>query len=198
MIFLKKNQEKKQWQPVTPDLIDGQKVLVYGTGEIGQEVAKLFATLGMEVFGVSLSGKQKAPFCDVYAVSAQQDVLPGTDLVINTLPLTEKTEGLFDEEVFKHVTNAVFINVGRGASVVESALLNGLKSNNLRLAVLDVFKDEPLPKTSGLWEQENVIITPHISAVTTAEEAANCFLETLEKLENNEALTNKVDTIEGY
>ncbi|GGM18450.1 2-hydroxyacid dehydrogenase [Paraliobacillus quinghaiensis] len=196
--FFKNNQAKKEWQPVTPDLIDGQKVVVYGTGEIGQEVAKMFAAFGMKVCGVSLSGKKKATFHDVYPVSEQQDVLSGTDLVINTLPLTEKTNGLFDEEVFEALTNAMFINVGRGASVVESALLKALEGENLRLAVLDVFKEEPLPEASRLWEQKNVIITPHISAVTTAEEAAECFVETLEKLENNEVLTNKVDTVKGY
>ncbi|WP_138416642.1 D-2-hydroxyacid dehydrogenase [Aquibacillus sediminis] len=196
--YFRAHQNEKKWQPKEPQLINGQKVMVYGTGEIGQEVAKIFSTIGMDVVGVSLSGKQKDYFRDVYAVSTETEELHDADLVINTLPLTDSTEQLFGEEFFTRLTHAVFINVGRGSSIVDDALLRALDDGRIRLAVLDVFREEPLPKGNRLWNHENVLITPHISAVTTVEEAAECFLDTLNTIENNGVLHNKVDVTRGY
>ena len=191
-------QWNKEWAPRTPDLITNQKVLVYGTGEIGQEVARLFSSLGMDVFGVSLSGNEKPPFTHVYKISSEYEMLSQTDLIINTLPLTDKTKHLFEENRLNQVNNAVFINVGRGASVKQTALYQALCSDKIRMAVLDVFEEEPLPANSQLWEHDKVIITPHISAVTTAEEATSCFLDTLHAIENGSVIKNKVDISRGY
>lgn len=188
----------RQWQPVTPELLDGRKILIYGTGEIGKQTAKLFSTVGTDVYGVSRSGKPQPEFTEVYPISAETKVLPEVDVVINTLPLTHATYHLFEESFFSKLTNAVFINVGRGASVVESALLEGVERGNIREAVLDVFEKEPLPVNSLLWNQKNVVITPHISAVTTAEEAVTCFLDTLKKVESNQPVPNRVDIKIGY
>ncbi|MRH44526.1 D-2-hydroxyacid dehydrogenase [Aquibacillus halophilus] len=196
--LFQKQQKANKWQPITPQLIDGQKTVVYGTGEIGQEIAKLFSSLGMEVFGVSLSGRNKPYFSKVYSTTTEFDLFSETDLLINTLPLTESTDGLFGKKIFDQLNNAVFINVGRGASLIESDLLNSLEKQNIRLAVLDVFKEEPLPKDNLLWQHNNVVITPHISAVTTVEEAVSCFLDTLDRIEKNSELKNDVDPLRGY
>lgn len=195
--FLQK-QSTRDWQPMTPELVSKQNVLIYGTGEIGQEVAKQFASFGLNVYGVSLSGEPTACFRGVYPIFSEGEVLNKADIVINTLPLTEKTNRLFGKEFFSELNEAVFINVGRGKSVVEAGLLEAVENKKVRLAVLDVFEEEPLPVDSPLWEKENIIITPHISAVTTAKEAAACFLETLDKIEKNEPLENKADPENGY
>ncbi|WP_226036847.1 D-2-hydroxyacid dehydrogenase [Aquibacillus saliphilus] len=194
----REKESHKQWQPVTPKLIKNQKALVYGTGEIGQEIAKLFSSLGIEVYGVSLSGSQKPHFSKVYSISTETEILSEVDVVINTLPLTKETDKLFGKDLFNYMNHAIFINVGRGSSVVESDLIDALQNNTIRLAVLDVFKEEPLPVDHRFWELENVRITPHISAVTTVEEAVDCFLETLNKLKDKSVLKNKVDTSLGY
>jgi glyoxylate/hydroxypyruvate reductase len=96
------------------------------------------------------------------------------------------------------LSNAGFINVGRGASVDEEDLLQALNENQVRFAVLDVFAHEPLPENHPFWNNSRVQITPHISAVTTPEEGAACFLETLKNIDENRHLTNKVDTKKGY
>jgi glyoxylate/hydroxypyruvate reductase len=191
-------QQQKKWVQLTPKLIGEQKVLVYGTGEIGQMIAKVFSGLGVDVYGVSLSGKEKAGFNKVMTIDSHFSVLNEMNYLINTLPLTERTEKLFDGAIFNQLSNAGFINVGRGASVAEGALLQALTNNNVRFAVLDVFEVEPLPESNPLWKHPGIQITPHISAVTTPSEGAACFLETLKNIDENRPLDNKVDTKKGY
>lgn len=195
--FLQK-QRNKHWRQVTPDLLGKQKVMIYGTGEIGRETAELFTSFGLEVFGVSQSGSQQPPFQKVFSKNAGEEILSEIDIVINTLPLTEETYRLFGENIFRMLNGAMFINVGRGASLVEKDLLAALEDSHLRLAVLDVFEEEPLPGQSPLWEHEKIITTPHISAVTTPEEAVACFMDTLEKLTTDQPVTNTVNPANGY
>jgi len=191
-------QLKKQWKPMTPGLLSSQKLMVYGTGEIGQRVAKVFSQFGAEVYGVSLSGKQKEYFHQVMTLEDHYDHLSDMNYLINTLPLTKQTFGLFAKPIFDRLSGAGFINVGRGASLNETALLGALNQQSIRFAVLDVFAEEPLPTENELWNHKNIIVTPHISAVTTAKEGVDCFLETLNKIEKNEPLNNIVDTQRGY
>ncbi|MFP7298382.1 D-2-hydroxyacid dehydrogenase [Neobacillus niacini] len=191
-------QQKKKWEQRTPKLIGSQKVLVYGTGEIGQMIAKVFSGLGVNVYGVSLSGKEKKYFTEVIKLDSHFSRLNEMNYVINTLPLTEMTEKLFNSSIFNQLSYAGFINVGRGASVDEGALLQALNDGNARFAVLDVFAQEPLPEDHPFWSHPRVQVTPHISAVTTANEGALCFLETLKNIEENKLLINKVDTKKGY
>jgi glyoxylate/hydroxypyruvate reductase len=189
---------QKKWHPITPKLLNEQKIMIYGTGEIGQKTAKIFSSLGVEVYGVSLSGKEKEFFKEVLPIDSHLSLLSEMDYIINTLPLTEKTEKIFDNIFFEELSNVGFINVGRGASIDEKALLYALNHHHVKFAVLDVFTQEPLAYDNQLWEHPNVSITPHISAVTTPNEAVDCFIETLKKIEENKPLHNKVDVKKGY
>jgi glyoxylate/hydroxypyruvate reductase len=193
-----KQQQQKKWEQRTPNLIGDQEVLVYGTGEIGQMIAKVFSSLGVNVIGVSLSGTSKDYFKEVMTLDSHFSRLGEMNYIINTLPLTEQTEKLFNHAIFNQLSNTVFINVGRGASVDEEALLQALSDNQVRVAVLDVFAQEPLPENHPFWSHPRVQITPHISAVTTPNEGAACFLETLKSIDENRPLTNRVDTKKGY
>ncbi|KYD27997.1 D-3-phosphoglycerate dehydrogenase [Geobacillus sp. B4113_201601] len=118
--------------------------------------------------------------------------------MIAALPLTEETHHLFDKTFFSCLHNAGFINVGRGATVEEAALVGALENRNVRLAVLDVFEEEPLPLHSPLWGHPHVIITPHIAALTAAEDAARSILDTLRRIETGEPLANAVDVSRQY
>ncbi|AGK53974.1 D-2-hydroxyacid dehydrogenase [Bacillus sp. 1NLA3E] len=189
---------QKKWSPITPRLLNEQKVLIFGTGEIGQTTAKIFSGLGMEVYGVSLSGKRKEYFQEVFQVNSHFSRLGDMNFIINTLPLTEQTSNLINEEIFRHLSNVGFINVGRGASLDEQALLEALNQDYIRFAVLDVFTQEPLPEENPLWNHPKVHITPHISAVTTPDEGVACFIETLENIEKDLPLRNLVDVKNGY
>jgi len=190
--------QQKKWQPMTPRLLNDQKVMIYGTGEIGQTTAEILSSFGVGVYGVSLSGTVKDGFKQVMTLDGHYEKLSEMDYIINTLPLTEQTFKLFNEKIFSLLSARGFINVGRGASLDEEALLVAFAKNQLVFAVLDVFAEEPLPVNNQLWEHPNVIITPHISAVTTAREGVDCFIETLQNIEKNKILLNKVDVTRGY
>ncbi|MBM6617838.1 D-2-hydroxyacid dehydrogenase [Bacillus suaedaesalsae] len=194
----KQLQQAQTWQPRAPKLLSQQKVMIYGTGEIGQKTAEVLAGFGVEVYGVSLSGKEKKHFKQVFSFEHHFSKLQEMDFIINTLPLTEKTEQVFNKEIFSHVSHVGFINVGRGASVNEEDLLHALYTNSVKFAVLDVFSEEPLPQNHTLWNHPRVIITPHISAVTTPREAVDCFVETLKRIEDKQPLKNQVDVRRGY
>ncbi|MDE5414558.1 D-2-hydroxyacid dehydrogenase [Alkalihalobacterium chitinilyticum] len=191
-------QTNKTWEPITPRLLSEQKVMIFGTGEIGQKTAEVLSTFGIEVYGVSLSGKNKAYFKEVLPVGSHEKRLGEVNYVINTLPLTEKTEKLFDRQIFHSLSNAGFINVGRGASVDEEALLEALDRKHVKFAVLDVFTVEPLPQEHPLWGHPSVTITPHISAVTTPDEGVDCFVDTLRNIEAGNSLRNQVNISKGF
>ncbi|OLO36312.1 dihydrofolate reductase [Alkalihalophilus pseudofirmus] len=195
--FKQQNIEKK-WNPITPRLLNEQKVLIYGTGEIGQKTAEILSSLGVTVYGVSLSGQKKQYFKEVFPIEGHFFRFSEIDYIINTLPLTEKTEKLFNRYLFEKVSKVGFINVGRGASLDEQALIDALNHHHVRFAVLDVFVEEPLPEINQLWEHPDVFITPHISAVTTPEEGVDCFIETLMNIEENKPLRNQVNIHKGF
>ncbi|WP_223700962.1 D-2-hydroxyacid dehydrogenase [Sutcliffiella deserti] len=193
-----KNQWEKKWEPKTPKMIRDQTIVIYGTGEIGQEIAKTFSSFGAAVYGVSQSGRSKDYFHKVSESTEANSLVSEADWVISTLPLTKKTTNYFNSEFFTNLNNAGFINVGRGATVDEAALIQALDTKKVRCAVLDVVAVEPLPESSSLWGRRDVTITPHISAVTALKEAVHCFSNTLKNIENNEPLINKVDFEKGY
>lgn len=193
----KQKQLEKKWEKITPKMLRDQTIVVFGTGEIGQEVARTFEFFGATVYGVSQSRAQKLHFKEVVDTDSAAGILPKADWVISTLPLTAKTSRMFNQEFFSKMSGS-FINVGRGATVDEEALIQSLDRGNLRSAVLDVLATEPLPGDSSLWARDDVTITPHISAVTELDEAIHCFLETLQKVENGAHLSNRVDVSKGY
>lgn len=196
--YFEELQGEKKWVRNPPVMLKDQALVVFGTGEIGQEVARSFSFFGTNVYGVSQSGAQKEYFQKVVTTTSAATILPEADWVISTLPLTNETKGLFNSELFSHFNDAAFINVGRGATVDEGALIAALNNGKIRKAVLDVVTIEPLPDGSPLWVREDVTITPHISAITDLDEAVTCFFDTLKKIEQNEALLNKVDVSKGY
>ena len=90
--------------------------------------------------------------------------LADADYVIDAMPLTPQTGHVFDAAAFAAMKpTARFINVGRGKTVVEAALVDALASGGIAGAALDVFEEEPLPADSPLWDMENVIVCPHMS-----------------------------------
>jgi glyoxylate/hydroxypyruvate reductase len=191
-------QSEKTWKPITPRRINDQTIIIYGTGVIGQEIAKLLHSFGVTVYGVSLSGQQKDYFDHVFTLTAAIPHLKKANFIISTLPLTELTRSIFDDNIFSTMEDAIFINVGRGATVKEDALLNALNIGFLKHAILDVFSEEPLAFSNPLWKRKDVTITPHISAITSPEEAVECFIETLINIEANQPLKNRVDVAKGF
>ncbi|MFH5184426.1 D-2-hydroxyacid dehydrogenase [Paenibacillus sp. TAB 01] len=192
-------QRERSWVPHTPRPLAGQTAVIFGTGTIGQEVARQLSFFGMQVSGVSRSGGRKPYFASNVTLASCTGLLESADWVINTLPLTRETNQLFDERLFGAMKQSGFIHVGRGASVKPEALLRALDAGQVRLAVLDVFAEEPLAESSPLWDHPGIIVTPHISAVTGPEEAAADFLKVLDGVDKGmPPKEHLVDLQQGY
>ena len=193
------DQQRREWKPRDPALVRGTAAVVVGTGDVGTHVGRLFRAMGCDVHGVSRSGSgDESVFATRSTVSSLATIASKADWLIVTLPLTAQTRGLIDRDVLQACHGAVLMNAGRGAVVDESLLPEALDKNWLRGAALDVFDVEPLPTESPLWDDPRVMISPHISGITTTEGAATGFLECLAALERGETPKWIVDRERQY
>lgn len=133
--------------------IGGKTMLVAGLGGIGTEVARRAHDLGMRIVATRNSSREGPAFVDYVGLSDElYDLANEADVVVNALPLTSETRGLFDKRFFNSVKRgAYFISVGRGESTVTEDLVAALKDGRLTGAGLDVFDPEPLPPDHELW-----------------------------------------------
>lgn len=181
--------------------ISGKTLLVAGLGGIGTEVARRAAALEMRVIGTRRSSREGPDFVEYVGLSDELLELAGqADFIVNALPITPETSGIFDKEFFAATRRgAHFINVGRGKTVVTADLLVALESGQLAGAGLDVTDPEPLPSNHPLWQMQNVIITPHVAGrggdrfrhTTLIQENVRRFIA-------GDALLNVVDPERGY
>lgn len=187
------------------DDLNGLKCLIVGYGTIGKLVANVCNTLGMEIHAI----KRQAlvddaifkSYRNVYSLSALNSVVSDMDFVINLLPLTKETEGVFNIDTFISMKKtSYFINVGRGKTVIESDLIKAIDSRLIYGAALDVFETEPLPIASKLWDMDNVFITPHIANVHKKywDTQSSLFIENLKRFKSKTELLNLVNLHRGY
>jgi D-2-hydroxyacid dehydrogenase (NADP+) len=192
-------QRERRWAPGDIGRLGGTHAVVVGMGDVGTHVGRLFRALGCRVTGVSRTGQgDAAVFGAMHTTEALPHVVRDADWVIVTLPLTPTTRGLIGRDVLSACNGAVLMNAGRGAVVDESLLPTALESGWLRGAALDVFEVEPLPPTSPLWDDPRVMISPHVSGLTTIEGAVHGFLECLATFERGETPKWVVDRDRGY
>lgn len=196
-------QKAHQWdRTVKMETISRKTMLIVGTGAIGQELARLAKAFNMKTIGVSRTGEQKPYFDECYSNDRLNEVIQEADFVIGILPATPYTEKYFGKEQFALMkSDAIFLNMGRGKTVDEQALIEALRAEQIKHAVLDVFEQEPLDSASPLWDLENCTITPHLSGIfrTYQDDAFEIFTKNLEAYENGEGLIlNIIDPKRGY
>lgn len=196
-------QRHKKWsQAVFYGKLEEQKILIIGTGQIGQELAKTLKLLGNQPVGVNTTGHKVANFEQTFAISQLKSIVKQFDFVINILPLTTQTHHLYDADFFNAMKHtATFVNVGRGASVDTNALLVALQKRSIAYAALDVFEEEPLLQTNPLWQLDNILITPHIAGMVPhfQQKFMAIFLQNLTSFVSNQSVVkNQVDLKKGY
>ncbi|SEJ61563.1 Phosphoglycerate dehydrogenase [Arthrobacter sp. yr096] len=183
----------EQSNPATEQLytLDGAKVTIWGFGSIAGRLAPLLAALGATVTGVANSKGERYGF-PVVSTDELSEVLGATDVLISILPATPETTDSLNKEILAALpSTAIFVNVGRGATVDEDALLAALTEGRLRAAALDVTKIEPLPTDSKLWSAPNLIITPHVAG-NRPKGSARLVTENIAALKDGKPLTNQV------
>lgn len=193
-------QAERQWKPFLTQRVAGKTVGIAGVGDIGQEIVRRAAALDMRVVGWRRSAEDVEGVERMYVGADEfQPFLAACDFIVVVLPLTEETRGLFDEDAFAAMRDGVYIiNVGRGPIVQEDALIKALDSGKVAGATLDVFDVEPLPEEHPFWRMDNVIVTPHMSGPTVAEEVTAPFLENMERFLAGRPLLKQVDRHRGY
>uniref|UniRef100_UPI00403F6400 phosphoglycerate dehydrogenase n=1 Tax=Candidatus Enterococcus willemsii TaxID=1857215 RepID=UPI00403F6400 len=198
-----KNQEEHCWAEVpTIQNLQDLRILIVGTGKIGQELAKSLTFFQTKPIGINTNGRKIEHFAETYALVDLAYQAQKADVIINILPLTEDTYHLYDHDFFKTMkTTATFINVGRGPSVDTTALYQALNNRQIGFAALDVFEEEPLPSEHPLWKLDNLLITPHFSGFTPHFQKAfmQIFLENLASFTTKGSLIKNVVNIRsGY
>ena len=147
--------------PDTVTSLIGARVLIWGFGNIGQTLAPLLRQLGAEVRGVARTAGSRGGFPVVEEGDLEHE-LPHTDVLVMILPSTDDTRGALDERRLAALpAHAFVVNVGRGSTVDEDALVAALGAGEIAGAGLDVTAVEPLPEDSRLWDAPHLVLTPH-------------------------------------
>lgn len=192
-------QAQARWEPMSYRGLGGQTLGVCGLGSIGRHIAATARHFGMRVLGYRQHDGDSDAVDRVYRGDELPGFLASLDYLVLVLPQTPQTHHLIDATALSQLRpDATLINVGRGDSVDEAALVSALASGKLRHAILDVFEQEPLPPDSPLWQLPNVTLTPHSSARSFPADIAALFAGNYRRYCRSQPLNYVVDFVRGY
>ncbi|MCL1066797.1 D-2-hydroxyacid dehydrogenase [Shewanella olleyana] len=195
----KQQQQQQHWAPGSFRTLQGQHLLLLGTGSIAQHIAQTAKHFGMKVTGLSKTGASKSFFDHVDTIDRLADYLPKAHAVASILPSTLDTENMLNETMLALLpAESVLFNLGRGNVLDLDALAEQLLHQPQQHAVLDVFNQEPLPSEHAIWQCPNAIITPHIAAPSFPEQVVEVFVENYHLWCQQQPLNHQVDFIKGY
>jgi phosphoglycerate dehydrogenase-like enzyme len=199
--LLIRQQTAKQWQRVPVSELHDKIIGIVGLGSIGREIAKKAKGLGMHVMATKREMTTELFADKLYSPDRLMEMLPQCDFVVTALPLLEETREMFTLEQFSAMKrSAYFINIARGDIIRQTDLVKALEQNLIQGAGLDVFVEEPLDSTSPLWEMPQVIITPHLAALSPAylDRAIKLFADLLSRFVEKREMYNVIDKFKGY
>ena len=195
----RRQQETVRWQKLAYRSLEGLTMGIAGLGDIGGHIAQTAALFGMRVWGLKRTRGDDPRVEQVFLPSQLRHFLSVLDYLVLVLPDTAQSRHFIDRDAIKMMkASAVLINVGRGASVDEAALIDALQRNRLKGAVLDVFDAEPLAPSSPLWTLPNVLITPHNAAHSFPGQIAAIFCTNYRRFLEDKPLLYGVDIQRGY
>ena len=172
---------------------------VMGLGVLGARVAQAVAQFDFPVMGWSLSAKELAGVRCFAGAAQFNEFLASTRILVNLLPLTPETRDIMCLQTLSRLQSGGYvINVARGAHLVDDDLLALLASGHLAGAMLDVFRNEPLPSDHPFWQEPKITITPHTSARTLRDESIAQIAAKIRALEAGQAIVGIVDPVRGY
>jgi glyoxylate/hydroxypyruvate reductase len=172
---------------------------ILGFGTLGQDAGCKLKALGFDVAGWSRSAKAIDGFMTFAGADGFDQLLARSEILVCLLPLTRDTTGILNARTFAQVPRgAGIVNAGRGGHLVEADLIPALDSGQLSGAVLDVFREEPLPQDHPFWRHPRILVTPHIAAETHPPTAAPIIRDAIRQCEAGLPIPNQVDLGRGY
>lgn len=172
---------------------------ILGFGTLGQEAGRKLRALAFPVAGWSRSAKGIAGFKTYAGADGLPAIAAESEILVCLLPLTAATEGIMNADLFARLPRgAGLVNAGRGGHLVEADLIPALDSGQLSGAVLDVFREEPLPPGHPFWSHPRIIVTPHIAAETHPPTAAAIIGDAIRRFAAGQPVPNLVDLAKGY
>lgn len=200
--LLRDRQQNKIWRRfLEADELAGKTLGIVGVGEIGKVVAQKCKALGMRVIGTGPRPVQNPDLDQFFLIDDIDKMLPQCDFLVLVCPLTGKTRGMIGEKQLQLMKpTSMVLNLARGPVVDHVALVRGLKEGWIAGAGLDALDPEPLPETSELWSMPNVILSPHMSAISPYYmiRAARVFADNLARFDQGKPLLYQFDWDRGY
>jgi len=195
------DQRERRWVRRVSETLAGKTLGILGLGAIGQELARKAQALELRVVGTRRSA-QPLPFVDrVFPPDAIEEVLAQSDFVLLLLPLTPTTENIMNARRFAAMrSSAHLLNFGRGALIVDADLVDAVKNKTIAGAVLDVYRQEPLPADHAFWGTEGITVLPHIGGLDAHRDeiVAALFVDNARRFLAGEPLLALVDRARGY
>jgi glyoxylate/hydroxypyruvate reductase A len=197
-------QAGRQWEELRQPAASEVTAGLLGLGVLGQDAAAVLRRIGFRTIGWSRTQKQIESMECFHGGEGLDDFLSRTDILVALLPLTPATENILDAGLIAKLRKngplggPVLINAGRGGSQVDSDIADALCEGTLAGASLDVFSQEPLPADSRIWDAPNLVITPHVAAVSSPRALSVQIAEQIKAFEAGQPLKNLVDRERGY
>ncbi len=192
-------QQQKDWFQPSFGRLCGKTLGITGAGSIAKALLPVAASLGLKVIGVSRSGEHQDGYEQIFTWDTMDEFASRCDYVLNLMPDTPQSANLLNKDFFDLLPNhCVLINAGRGTAIVDEDLIAALDADQLQAAVLDVFREEPLPASHPFWEHPKIRITQHTAAESRPEDIAALFVDNLELLLEGKALPHQFDFSKGY
>ncbi len=192
-------QRQQHWSPPSFDYVAGKTLGIIGAGSIAGSLISPAMAFDMRVIGLNSTGNAVPGFDRVFSTEQKREFAKACDFVLNLLPDTAATYHFIDRTFLTALSErAVLINAGRGAAIDDDALLEALDAGQLRGAVLDVFKEEPLPAKHPFWSHPKIIITQHTAAESRPEDIVALFLDNVERYVAGRPLRYQFNFKKGY
>jgi len=195
------NQKHARWVQTVAQPLNGKTLGILGLGAIGQEVARIADALGMRVIGTRRRPEPMAHVAEVLPADRTAEVLAKSDFVLLLLPATPETDRIIDAARLATMKpTAWLLNFGRGHLIDDADLVAAVKAGTIAGAVLDVFRQEPLPADHPFWTTEGIVVLPHIGGPHPERDriVARLFVENLRRFLDGEPLKEVVDRAAGY
>lgn len=193
------SERQNRWSPPTYTTLKGKSLGILGAGSIADALLPIAKQFNMKVIGLTRSGKEKPGYDRIFSAQDKLTCAAQLDYCVSLMPDTPATTNFIDSAFLHALPNhCVLINAGRGNAVDDQALIKCVQNQQLKAAVLDVFRQEPLPDSHPFWTTPGIVVTQHTAAETLMQDIVDVYVENLNRYKSDMPLLHQFDFSKGY